>query len=350
MNTFAHQGTHNANRTRPSRPAARQTAAAEPATFATGQAHSRNRCACGGGCPRCETRTASSEPETTGSLPGEMDELAMFDAQGNEIAEMPAQAEDQSEEAAQTAQAAPEGEAPPQPSPAPATAARAIIVGPREMWYFNNETPPNYRTRKQLRTNRAGGTFNWSVSSQLTLSSPTDARPVVTTRDKSASRDDAWIRIQHTAADGTVSAASYSLTVLAPDSLTHLRNVDNPDGTYAYSCEIHYSIHDQFGTQLPRDVPINEQFTAAPTADFAGMDWRRGNEGSSTVSPADWFDHIQGESAGHTPAPVAPGSPDAGVAVYHWPGTWRVGSLTIGNGRNVANVTWQKYRGYARHT
>ncbi len=85
------------------------------------------------------------------------------------------------------------------------------------------------------------------------------------------------------------------------------------------------------------------------TSDFPGMNWRRGTEGSATVSPSDWFDHIQGETAGHVPVPVAPGAAGAGTAVYHWPGDWRVGSLTIGKGSHVASVVWQKNRGFARH-
>jgi hypothetical protein len=155
--------------------------------------------------------------------------------------------------------------------------------------------------------------------------------------------------LTHTPAGGTASSVTKKVTVRTPDSLNHISDVDNADATFAYSCEIHYSIRDQFGTTLPSNVPINEHFTAAPTADFAGMDWRRGAEGGAVVAPANWFDHIQGEVAGRTPTPLAPGSANAGVKVYHWPGGWRVGSITIGNGVLVKNVTWQKNRGFARH-
>jgi len=224
------------------------------------------------------------------------------------------------------------------------------IRGPREMWYFNGETPANYTVSQRLSTNRAGGTFSWSVSPQLTLSSPTDVTPTVTTATASNARNDAWIRVRHTDASGNFSAASYRVTVLAPDSLDHLRNVDNADPVWGYDCEIHYSILDQFGTTLPHNVPINEQWTSGIVADFPLMNWRRGPEGSATVNPADWYDHIQGELATHFPTPLSPGHLLAGIPIYHWTGDWRVGSLTIGDGTLVRSVTWQKNWGYARHT
>lgn len=218
------------------------------------------------------------------------------------------------------------------------------------MWNFDGESPADYRVSSGLSTNRTGGAFRWSVSPQLSLSSPTAATPTVTTVTPSVARRDAWIRVRHTDNAGATTAASYCLTVFAPQSLSHLRNVDNADAAWGYHTEIHYRIRDQFGTNLPRNVPINEQWSGAVVADFAGMNWRRGAEGAATVSPADWHDMIQGESAGHNPTPVGPGHADASVAVYHWPGDWRVGSLTIGNGRQVSSVTWQKNRGFARHT
>lgn len=235
------------------------------------------------------------------------------------------------------------GEAPAAPAP------RTVIRGPRELWYFTGETPPDYTVSARLSTNKTGGTFRWDVSAQLGLSSATEPLPTVSTRNLSAARNDAWVRVRHTDTRGNLTAASYRLTVLAPDSLTHLNDVDAADPVWGYDCQIHYSIHDQFGTVLPRNVPINEQWTSGVVADFAGMNWRRGAEGSATVAPTNWFDHVNGETAGHNPAPVNPGTPNAGVAVYHWSGDWRVGSLTIGRGRRVRSVTWQKNRGFARH-
>jgi hypothetical protein len=38
------------------------------------------------------------------------------------------------------------------------------------------------------------------------------------------------------------------------------------------------------------------------------------------------------------------------VAAEHWPGKWYVGGSAIASGRHVKSVTWQRNRGFARHT
>lgn len=230
-----------------------------------------------------------------------------------------------------------------------APAAKLIIKTIPKLWFFNKETPPNYAVSATLHTNTAGGTFNWTVSAKLHLSAANVATPVVTTLAESTAKSDSWIQVQHTDAAGKTRTAREKVTIRAPHDLKHLKNVDKPDATWGYDCQIHYSIQDQFGKRLPRSVPINEKWSGGVVSDFPGMNWRRGAEGSATVAPKDWFDHIQGETAGHLPAPVAPGAAGAATAVYHWPGDWRVGSLTIGKGSLVKSIVWQKNRGFARH-
>lgn len=281
------------------------------------------------------TEAGGPAPET------ESDAAAGGDVETPTEAQAPAGAE---------AAAAPEEADAAAPTAGPAPAPPALnLTGPRELWYFDGENPANYSVSATVRSNRAGGAFAWTVSAHLTLSSATAARPTITSASSSP-RNGARVSLRHTAPDGAQTNAAYNLTVRAPASLMHLRNVDAADATWGYDTEIHYAIKDNLGVILPRNVAINEDFTAAPTADSAGMDWRVGGEGAVTVAPTDWYDHIQGETAGHTPAPVGPTHASAGVAVYHWPGNWHVGSLTIGSGTNVKNVTWQKNRGYARHT
>jgi hypothetical protein len=232
------------------------------------------------------------------------------------------------------------------------------IAGNSELWFFNGTTPASYPLQQVLTANSGGvaGTFNWSLNSGAGFAdfsgSATAAGASATLKSKlqSAARDDIEVKVDFTGAGGEVGTTTKKFTVLAPDSLNFLRNVDKTDATFAYETEIHYSIFDQFSTVLPRTVPLNEQFTATPTADFAGMDWRRGAEGGATVNPADWFDRVQGETSDKTPTPVAPTAADAGVAVYHWPGRWQIGSTTIGSGKTVRSVTWSKSKGFARHT
>jgi len=300
--------------------------------------------------PHLTGSRCSSGPVSVGSLAHAIEPLAVFDAEGNELAEAQIPMEEQEGEVEEPAvEAAIQPSAAPVAAPAAGGVARTLIMGPRQMWFFDGVTPAGYLVSSQVRSNKVGGTFNWRVSPQLTLSSAAAPRPIVTTNGASVVRNDASIGLTHTAPDGTISKASYRMTVRAPNMLVPLGDVCVPDATWGYDCQIRYSIEDNIGDTLPRNVPINEQWTAAPTADFPGMDWRRGAEGAALVNPANWFDHIQGETAGHTPAPLGPADADAAVPVYHWPGDWRAGSLTIGNGRLVASVTWQKYRGFAEH-
>ncbi len=288
-----------------------------------------------------------SEPVSNGSLAEPEEPFGEFNEEDAELGMLPPAPTLEETKTVQAATETTTGTIVPQT----ATVPRTVIRGPREMWNFNGERPAGYAVSSRLSTNRTGGTFTWSVSPQLTLSSPTGATPTVTTVTPSAARRDAWIRVRHTDAGGTRTAASYRLTILAPDTLTHLRDVDNPNAGFGYQTEIHYSISDQFGTTLPRNVPINERWSGPAVIDFPGGNWRRPTEGSATVNPADWYDFVTGVSAGtgFIPDPVAPTHADAAVAAQHWPGAWRVGSLTIGNGRRVSSVTWQRNRGFARH-
>jgi len=231
------------------------------------------------------------------------------------------------------------------------------IGGGTELWHFGGEKPPAYPLEQTLTANAGGlpGVFTWTLPKGRLFAdfngTGIAVGPTVLLKSKlgSTSVNNIEVKVEFAGAGGETGTAVAQFTVLRPDKMTFLRNVDNTDATFAYMTEVHYSIQDQFRATMPRVVPINEQFTAPPTADFPGMNWRRGNPGGATVNPNDWFDKIQGETATHTPTPVGPTHPQAGVRVYHWPGTWQVGSLVIGKGRTVLSVIWRKFRGRARH-
>ena len=231
------------------------------------------------------------------------------------------------------------------------------ILGPDELWYFDSAAPANYLVTAQYSCNRAGGTYLWQTSGELTLSSATAASPLATAAAPSTAGG-ASITLTYTPSSGPPEQATKSLTVRAPTTLLHLYDADTADATWGYDSRIYYSIVDQFNTVLPQNVPINEQWSGAVVSDYPSMNWRRGVTGSALVAPNNWSDQIQGETASaRVPLPVAPGQAGASTAVYHWPGEWRVGSLTIGTGRRVtcaawqnpATVVWQKFRGYGRH-
>lgn len=247
---------------------------------------------------------------------------------------------------------------PPVPAPpGPTPGGSVSIGGDSTLWWFDRQSPAGYKTSETLTATASGpGTFLWTVTSGFTKADfgglPFATGPSVNIRSKkpSAAKEDVIVKVMFTSATGGVSVASKKVTVKAPNSLGFLRNVDKTDPTFVYRTEIHYSIKDQFGTILPSVVPINEKFTAPPSSDFPFMNWRRGAEGGATVSPTDWFDHVQGEIPSKFPSPVGPTALTRFVPIYHWPGDWRIGSTSIGVGRKVATVTWQKNRGFARHT
>jgi hypothetical protein len=240
---------------------------------------------------------------------------------------------------------------------ATATPVPVTITGDTELWWVDRAAPAGYPVQQSLAaTAPVAGKFVWTIpsggafanfSGSLTRRGP---RALLTSRAPSGAVDDGEVKVEFTGDAGEHGEDRRRFTVFAPDDLGHLGDTDAVDPTFAYVSFIGYDIRDQFGTVLPRQIGINEQFTAQPVADFPGMDWRRGAPGAELVSPASWADKIQGETSTHTPTPLAPGSAGAGVAVYHWPGVWRAGSRRIGGGREVKRVTWQKFRGFARHT
>lgn len=296
---------------------------------------------------------ASAAPLENAALVDVEEPPATFDADGNELPGPEVEAPEATEE--------PEAETP-EPAeelaqaPAAPAAATLVIVGPREMWFFDGATPPSYPVSATLRTNLRGGTFAWSTSSQLSLSSPTDARPTVTSSAPSASLRDAWIRVRHTPRGGTTQAASYRLTVRAPQSLTPTGNVSSaiPRG---WQTLVGYSIQDQFGTTLPNAVEVNELWDDKPAiGDFAGTNWPSfppstpSGEGHAPVSPAGWNDVMNisdGIPPVRVPTPGAPGT--GGPLVMHFRGHWQVGSPTIGGGRRVRDLTWRFFQDHGDH-
>lgn len=260
---------------------------------------------------------------------------------------------------------APIAPAPPPPPPPPAPPVTMTIAGSSELWWFDGETPAGYPVNQAL-TASAGslnGTFTWSL---VTASPPALLLPVTVvgasgtailgSLDASAAVNDITVRVDFVGTAGGVGSATRDFTALAPDSLNHLRDVDRANAALGYESEIHYSILDQFGTVLPRFVPLNEEFTAPATAVFPFSNWTRppacGASGVCTgpFNPADWFDQVTGESdPGAFPSPIGPGLLLSNIPVEQWPGNWRIGSPAIGRGRLVRTVTWQRRIGSARH-
>ena len=248
------------------------------------------------------------------------------------------------------------------------------VVQNYDLWWFEGEYQSGYCTEAILTALGATtGTFEWEVT---VGADKVDLYDDGEWGDEAEDEDVNTVAMMSTAASAPAAQPTtdvkvtfkvndtwvydFMLSVYAPHHFVYLSQTDVADEDYGYYTKIHYRIEDQYNNVLPYNVHINEKWTGAVVPDHEGMDWRRGPHGGSSVSPADWWDDIKGEESTRTPTPLAPMKPWSGAPVYHWPGEWRVGSLTVGDGVLVGCSTanhwagsptcvWQKYRGFACH-
>ena len=252
-----------------------------------------------------------------------------------------------------------------------------------DLWYFgldsksNNIKPANYNYQVTLTdTADTSGTFVWTIiqgadkvdlydgtsrANSVTIS----GKNTVTLWSKAPSASGASVVQDVTvqlSLNGKVNG-TFSTTVFAPSSLTFLYNVDNAAGTNGYKSEVHYSILDQFGEVLSKNVEINEDWQATVN-DIPGNGWQYRNtfngvqtlngEGSTTANPSNWYDNLTriGEQ---NPTSLPPQNPLLGTLVNHWAGQWRVGSLYTQDGPNnnygipVRSLTWHIFRDHGRN-
>lgn len=226
---------------------------------------------------------------------------------------------------------------------------KPTISGPTTEWWFNGLTPTGYSTQITLSTTCSATSWQWNVTSgsgKVTLGSNGSCSITVTSAAPSSTQNDVSI----TVTVGGITSSPHHITVRAPTSLQAGTVSHTVDPVFGYGSFIGYTIRDQFSTQLPSGVAVNEQWSTGVVADFSGMDWRRGPEGGfETSSTAAFFDHIGGETSDKTPTPTVPHSPLGSTKVYHWGQQWFVGSSTVGSGRRVQSNTLQKYTDHATH-
>src|SRR5207249_7214575 len=133
----------------------------------------------------------------------------------------------------------------------------------------------------------------WNVTSgsgKVTLGTNGSCSITITSAASSGTEADVAI----TATVAGITSDAYHLTVrapydLLPDTVNHQSDVD-----FAYVTHINYTIRDQFTTQLPSGVPVNEQWTTGIVTDYSGMNWTRSNPTGFTPSIAYFADVIQG--------------------------------------------------------
>jgi hypothetical protein len=223
------------------------------------------------------------------------------------------------------------------------------ITGPNSMWWFKGQNPSGYSTQITLTTTSNANSWSWSVvsgGSKVSLTDNGDGSATVVSAGASDNSNDVGIQVS---VDGFASD-QFNLTVKEPYQLHRTGITHTADGTWAYFTQISYAIQDQFTTQLPSDVPANEQWTTGVVNDYAGNNWFQANEGGGNAPGGVLTDYIQGQRFTQNPTPSFPQNPLSNIAVHHWGQDLFVGSLTTGAGRRVQSDTQQKYIDHADHT
>jgi hypothetical protein len=237
------------------------------------------------------------------------------------------------------------------------------IHGNSEMWWFDGERPPGYPLEQPLTATSGGipGSFRWQILSGIGSADfdgfPTALGPSarLTSKDASLGKEDVEVQVDFVGAAGETGVATRKFSVLMPGSLTPLGNTSNSTAPPPANWKtlIGYSIQDQFGTTLPRNVEVNEIWDdKPPIADFAGTNWPTFPpvEGHSFVSPTGWNDNVaisDGIPAILNPTPLVPGS--GGPLIQHFHGHWQVGSPVKGKGSRVRSVTWRFFQDHGDH-
>jgi hypothetical protein len=239
----------------------------------------------------------------------------------------------------------------------PFTIKPKIVVDPDssthspDIWYFGaGLTQTGYKISLPLSTT-GGSSATWSVtqgSSAVSLSSTTGTSITVSSSGSSFSSSAGDIRI--TATVGGVTSDPVHLTTHVPNKLVPGTIDLACNATFGYESHVNYTIQDQLGVNIPAGVDLNEQWTGGVSSDYAGTNWRRGNEGTTHTSSSSFFDDIQGENFALPPTPIPTCAGTSGTTVEHWGQDWRVGSLTVGQGARVQSDNIQKYIDHAIHT
>ncbi len=267
--------------------------------------------------------------------------------------------------AAPTAPATAPAAAPPAAAPAAPALSWTHVLTHRydALWFFCGEHPSGFSITAHLQAAGAGNpaALRWRVTQGADKAefdgAPSGADVTVKSKAGSARANDVEIEV----AEGTgPTARSYlgRLTVRKPDRLIARAITDHAacppwaacGACPAYWTELGYRIVDNVSGTIV-GATVNENFPSAKVNDqannwvnpaaFATVPFWENTNGTFVDN---WF-----VSCGN-PAPVAPGTPNAGQAVDHMAHEFYVGSKTPARGCRVQTHTAQRNLGMARHT
>lgn len=239
-------------------------------------------------------------------------------------------------------------------SPQTFTATAVKIEQDYNLWWFNGENAANYHEEVTLTANgTTTGSFHWTVTAG------TDKVNFENDTDDITLNNDNDVGVKSTAASATNNDVSIQLAINGQNVCTHQITVYAPtsspviagptDSSWGPGFQTLYTmeVRDQFGTQLPNDIEVNEDF-GTWVSDFAGENWPEPSPNGVMAAGAQFTDTYAYQWQGATPQPVNPIDPNANVTVQHAPQYYRAGNTTIGDGIQVKTHTLQFYRGKGR--
>lgn len=229
-----------------------------------------------------------------------------------------------------------------------------------DLWFFNGQSPDNYATSIVL--NSVGpteGQFTWTIkngSATLENNGQTITQnniPAVGVNSGGASSalNDIAIEFKY----NNQNVGTYQLTSFAPTSVRQegpiVHSAIDTLVRTGFSSVGTFSIRDQFGTEIPRAMPINEVLESASRVnDYSGTNWPNGEEFGATVLRFNdtWsFSELFPLLPGTTPPPMVPQSPLTSTKIFHLPQRYLAGNTSIGVGRQIELHTLQFYIDHA---
>lgn len=220
-----------------------------------------------------------------------------------------------------------------------------------DLWFFNGQSPDNYAT--SIVINSVGpteGQFTWTIKSGSTTATLENNGQTITQSNApavgvnstgaSAAPKDIGIEFKFNGQNvGTYQLSSFAPTSVRQEGPTS-HNAVNTFTRVGFESIAQFSIRDQFGDEIPREMPINEVLvTSSRVNDYPDTNWPNGTPFSTTQRR--FFDHWLFDELfpfapfGSIPHPTNPQNPLSGTKVYHYPQQYFAGSTQFGLGRQI---------------
>jgi len=221
-----------------------------------------------------------------------------------------------------------------------------------DLWWFEGQSPAGYAVQVTVTANGLPPTgTSWSVTggaAKVTLIN-SNANPVtVQSSSRSTQLNDVSIQLTY---NGNV-LSTYSLTVYAPACYVRSGSPDDkpagPQWLPGFNTYYYFQMTDQFGSNIPSELPFNEVF--GTFFDDCFNNWVHPDQMMGTTTNGGQFQDRYGYLAPLWvfPKTVWPTDPSANSHVLHTTQYYCAGSQTFGSGYIIKTHTTQINRGNGR--